>query len=104
MSAKQFTENLTANLLRARDRLATSNNPSSATGSNSRERTRSSAGQEKPMSEAPMNSNSDKVLVVVEEPSLRSQLRRTIESFGFDPGEATRESARPRLHMVNYQA
>jgi two-component system KDP operon response regulator KdpE len=52
-----------------------------------------------------MNSNSDKVLVVVEEPSLRSQLRRTIESFGFDPGEASSsESARTRLHMVDYHA
>jgi two-component system KDP operon response regulator KdpE len=52
-----------------------------------------------------MNSNSDKVLVVVEEVSQRSQLRRTLEAIGFDPGEASPgESAFMRLRMVNYDA
>jgi two-component system KDP operon response regulator KdpE len=52
-----------------------------------------------------MNNNSDKVLVVVEEVSQPSQLRRILEAFGFDPGEASPgESAFMRLRMVNYDA
>ena len=52
-----------------------------------------------------MNNNSDKVLVVVEDVSQRSQLRRTLEAFGFDPGEASPgESAFMRLRMVDYDA
>lgn len=52
-----------------------------------------------------MNNNSDKVLVVVDEISQRSQLRRTLETSGFDPGEASPgESAFMRLRMVDYDA
>jgi two-component system KDP operon response regulator KdpE len=52
-----------------------------------------------------MNSNSDKVLVVVEEISLRSHLRRTLEALGFDPGEASPgDNAFMRLRMVDYDA
>jgi two-component system, OmpR family, KDP operon response regulator KdpE len=51
------------------------------------------------------NSNPDKVLVVVEEVSRRFHLRRTLEAFGFDPGEASPgENARTRLRMVDYDA
>jgi two-component system, OmpR family, KDP operon response regulator KdpE len=58
----------------------------------------------KPMNEE-TNSNPDKVLVVVEEVSRRSQLRRTLEGFGFDLGEASPgENARTRLQMVGYDA
>lgn len=52
-----------------------------------------------------MNNNSDKVLVVVDEVSLRSHLRRTLEALGFDPGEASSgENALMRLRMVDYDA
>jgi len=52
-----------------------------------------------------MNNDPKKILVVVEDPSLRSHLRRTLESFGFDPGEASPgEKALTRLRMVDYDA
>src|ERR1700748_2870440 len=52
-----------------------------------------------------MSSSPDKVLIVVEEASLRSHIRRTLETFGFDMGEASDgENAQMRLRMVDYEA
>lgn len=52
-----------------------------------------------------MSNNPDKVLIVAEDPSLRSHLRRNLEPFGFDSGEASNsENALMRLRMIDYEA
>ena len=52
-----------------------------------------------------MSSIPDKVLVVAEEASQRFQFRRTLDTLGFDPGEATNGvSAMMRLRMIEYDA
>jgi DNA-binding response OmpR family regulator len=52
-----------------------------------------------------MSSGLEKVLIVAEKASPRSRLRRTLESFGFDVGEApNNEIALRRLRLVDYEA
>jgi two-component system KDP operon response regulator KdpE len=52
-----------------------------------------------------MSSIPDRVLVVAEDASQRSHLRRTLDTFGFDPGEASNSAnALMRLRMVDYDA
>ena len=52
-----------------------------------------------------MSSGPERVLIAVEEPSLRSDLRRTLEVLGFEVGEAPdSEIAMTRLRMVDYEA
>ena len=52
-----------------------------------------------------MSSGLKRVLIAVEEPSLRSDLRRTLEVLGFEVGEAQdSEIAMTRLRMVDYEA
>jgi two-component system, OmpR family, KDP operon response regulator KdpE len=52
-----------------------------------------------------MSSIPDRVLVVAEEASQRFQFRRTLETLGFDPGEASNGvNAMMRLRMIDYDA
>jgi two-component system, OmpR family, KDP operon response regulator KdpE len=52
-----------------------------------------------------MSSSPEKVLVVAKQAALRSQLRRTLETLGFDAGEAPDGGgALIRLQMVDYEA
>jgi len=52
-----------------------------------------------------MSSIPDKVLVVAEEASQRFQFRRVLDTFGFDPGEASNGvNAMMRLRMIDYDA
>jgi two-component system, OmpR family, KDP operon response regulator KdpE len=52
-----------------------------------------------------MSSGPERVLIAAEEPSLRSDLRRTLEVLGFEVGEAQdSEIAMTRLRMVDYEA
>jgi two-component system, OmpR family, KDP operon response regulator KdpE len=52
-----------------------------------------------------MSSSPDKVLVVAEEASQRFHLRRILDTFGFDPGEASNGvNAMMRLRMIDYDA
>jgi two-component system, OmpR family, KDP operon response regulator KdpE len=52
-----------------------------------------------------MSSSPNKVLVIAEDTSVRSHLRQTLETSGFDTGEASdNETARMRLRMVDYDA
>ena len=52
-----------------------------------------------------MNVSPDKVLVVAEDASQRFHLRRTLDTFGFDPGEASNGvNALMRLRMIEYDA
>jgi two-component system KDP operon response regulator KdpE len=52
-----------------------------------------------------MNVSLDKVLVVAEDASQRFHLRRTLDTFGFDPGEASNGvNALMRLRMIDYDA
>ena len=52
-----------------------------------------------------MRSIPDRVLVVAEDASQRCHLRRTLDNFGFDPGEASNSvNALMRLRMVDYDA
>ena len=52
-----------------------------------------------------MSSIPDKVLVVAEEASQRFQFRRTLDTLGFDPGEASNSAnAMMRLRMIDYDA
>lgn len=52
-----------------------------------------------------MKSSPDKVLIVSGAVSLRSHIRRTLEVFGFDIGEASNiETTWMRLRMVDYEA
>ena len=52
-----------------------------------------------------MNVSQNKVLVVAEEASQRFHLRRTLDTFGFDPGEAANlVNAITRLRMIDYDA
>lgn len=47
----------------------------------------------------------DKVLVIAKDGSQRFHLRRTLDTFGFDPGEASNGvSALMRLRMIDYDA
>jgi two-component system KDP operon response regulator KdpE len=52
-----------------------------------------------------MSSSPEKVLVIAKEATVRSQLRRTLETLGFDAGEAPDGGAAlVRLRMVDYEA
>ena len=52
-----------------------------------------------------MNSAPEKVLVIAAEESQRFQLRRTLNAFGFDLGEASDGAhALMRLRMIDYEA
>jgi two-component system KDP operon response regulator KdpE len=52
-----------------------------------------------------MSSGPERVLIAAEEPSLRSDLRRTLEVLGFEVGEAPdSEIVMTRLRMVDYEA
>jgi two-component system, OmpR family, KDP operon response regulator KdpE len=52
-----------------------------------------------------MSSSPEKVLVIAEEATVRSQLRRTLETLGFDAGEAPDGGgALVRLRMIDYEA
>src|ERR1700678_3443470 len=52
-----------------------------------------------------MSSESEKVLVIAKEATVRSQLRRILETLGFDAGEAPDGGvALVRLRMVDYEA
>ncbi|HEY4051672.1 MAG TPA: response regulator transcription factor [Acidobacteriaceae bacterium] len=52
-----------------------------------------------------MSSSPEKVLVIAKEATVRSQLRRTLETLGFDAGEAPDGGgALVRLRMVDYEA
>jgi two-component system KDP operon response regulator KdpE len=52
-----------------------------------------------------MSSIPDKVLIVAEEASQRFQFRRTLDTLGFDPGEASNGvNAMMRLRMIDYDA
>jgi two-component system KDP operon response regulator KdpE len=52
-----------------------------------------------------MRSIPDRVLVVAEEASQRFHFRRTLDTFGFDPGEASNGvNALMRLRMIDYDA
>lgn len=52
-----------------------------------------------------MSSIPDRVLVVAEEASQRFQFRRTLDTLGFDPGEASNGvDAMMRLRMIDYDA
>jgi two-component system KDP operon response regulator KdpE len=52
-----------------------------------------------------MSSIPDRVLVVAEEASQRFQFRRTLDTLGFDPGEASNGvNAMMRLRMIDYDA
>jgi two-component system, OmpR family, KDP operon response regulator KdpE len=52
-----------------------------------------------------MSSTPDKILIVAEEASLRFNLRKTLETYEFDWGEASNgENAMMRLQMVDYEA
>ena len=52
-----------------------------------------------------MSSGPERVLIAAEEPSLRSDLRRTLEVLGFEVGETQdSEIAMTRLRMVDYEA
>jgi two-component system KDP operon response regulator KdpE len=52
-----------------------------------------------------MSVSLDKVLVVAEDASQRFHLRRTLDKFGFDPGEASNgANALMRLRMIDYDA
>jgi two-component system, OmpR family, KDP operon response regulator KdpE len=52
-----------------------------------------------------MNSSPDKVLIVTEDASLRFNLRKTLEMYEFDWGEASNgDIALTRLQMVDYEA
>jgi two-component system KDP operon response regulator KdpE len=52
-----------------------------------------------------MSNSVEKVLVIAKEATIRSQLRRTLEAWGFDAGEAPDGgSALLRLRMVDYEA
>ena len=52
-----------------------------------------------------MSSGLEKVLIVAGKASPRSRLRRTLESFGFDVGEApNNEIALRCLRLVDYEA
>jgi two-component system, OmpR family, KDP operon response regulator KdpE len=52
-----------------------------------------------------MSSSPEKVLVIAKEATVRSQLRRTLETLGFDAGEAPDGGgALIRLQMVDYEA
>jgi two-component system KDP operon response regulator KdpE len=52
-----------------------------------------------------MSSIPDRVLVVAEEASQRFQCRRTLDTLGFDPGEASNGvNAMMRLRMIDYDA
>jgi two-component system, OmpR family, KDP operon response regulator KdpE len=52
-----------------------------------------------------MSSGPEKVLIVAEKASPRSRLRRTLESFGYDVGEApNNETALRCLRLIDYQA
>ena len=52
-----------------------------------------------------MSSGPEKGLIAAEEPSRRSDLRRTLEVLGFDVGEASgTEVLMARLRMVDYEA
>jgi two-component system KDP operon response regulator KdpE len=52
-----------------------------------------------------MGSNREKVLVIAKEATIRSQLRRTLETLGFDAGEAPDGGgALVRLRMIDYEA
>jgi two-component system, OmpR family, KDP operon response regulator KdpE len=52
-----------------------------------------------------MSSIPDKVLVIAEEASQRFHFRRILDTFGFDPGEASNSvNALMRLRMIGYDA
>lgn len=52
-----------------------------------------------------MSSSPEKVLVIAKEATVRSQLRRTLETLGFDAGEAPDGGgALVRLRMIDYEA
>jgi DNA-binding response OmpR family regulator len=52
-----------------------------------------------------MSSDPEKVLVIATGATVRSQLRRTLETLGFDAGEAPDGgTALGRLRMTNYEA
>jgi two-component system, OmpR family, KDP operon response regulator KdpE len=52
-----------------------------------------------------MSRDLEKVLILAKETTARSCLRRTLEAFGFDVGEATNgEDALRRMRMVDYEA
>jgi two-component system KDP operon response regulator KdpE len=52
-----------------------------------------------------MSSNPDKILIVAEDASLRFNLRKSLEGFEFDWGEASdSETALTRLQMIDYEA